>query len=129
MTVTGAREREKEKDSVKEREKASCDCSVSTTAFVQNNGEACFPQQRTGHVTKAHSGGCGIQTFVRGLTTLQTHACHKQTHAHPHTLWNPPQIKRSTLNACQFFHMPPDLTVNCQVASVNCCFFVFRSVT
>ncbi len=77
------RERGKEKDRVlKSERKLHATCSVSTTAFVQNNGEACFPNAARGHVTKAHSGAVGIQTFVchsRGLTTLQTHACMSQT--------------------------------------------------
>lgn len=85
VTVTGAREskREKEKDRVLKSERKLHATAVSALQpLCRTMVKLVFLNAAPGHVTKARSGGCGIQTFVchsRGLTTLQTHACMSQT--------------------------------------------------
>lgn len=77
------REREKEKDRVLKSERKLHATAVSALQpLCKTMVKLVFLNAAQGHVTKAHSGGCGIQTFVchsRGLTTLQTHACMSQT--------------------------------------------------
>ncbi len=77
------RERGKEKDRVLKSERKLHATAVSALQpLCKTMVKLVFLNAARGHVTKAHSGGCGIQTFVchsRGLTTLQTHACMSQT--------------------------------------------------
>ncbi len=76
------REGERESTVLKSERKLHATAVSALQPLCKTMVKLVFLNAARGHVTKAHSGGCGIQTFVchsRGLTTLQTHACMSQT--------------------------------------------------